>query len=232
LGNGKVLVAGGYSGTAILASAELYDPAAGTFTATGSMTVARRGLTATLLSNGKVLIAGGTSSGQIEASAELYDPAAGTFTATGSMTVGRYLHTSTLLGNGKVLIAGGGYPYTSAELYDPAAGTFTATGSMTERMDSHTATLLGNGKVLMVGGWYITSDNYGEPIETTLASAELFDPVAGTFTATGSMTMARWGHTATLLSNGKVLVAGGENDSGYLASAELYENNPDGGFQP
>ncbi len=182
-----MLVAGGYSGTAILASAELYDPAAGTFTATGSMTVARRGLTATLLSNGKVLIAGGTSSGQIEA---------------------------------------------SAELYDPAAGTFTATGSMTERMDSHTATLLGNGKVLMVGGWYITSDNYGEPIETTLASAELFDPVAGTFTATGSMTMARWGHTATLLSNGKVLVAGGENDSGYLASAELYENNPDGGFQP
>ena len=99
-------------------------------------------------------------------------------------------------------------------------------------MDWHTATLLGNGKVLMVGGWYTTSDNYGEPINTTLASAELFDPVTGTFTATGSLTMARWGHTATLLSNGKVLVAGGENRSGYLVSAELYENNPDGGFQP
>src|ERR1700683_3382482 len=74
LPNGKVLIAGGYTGSVQLASAELYDP--GTFAPTGDMTTPRAGNTAVLLPNGKVLIAGGLS-------AELYDPSTGTFTATG-----------------------------------------------------------------------------------------------------------------------------------------------------
>ncbi len=237
LPNGKVLIAGGYNTTTFpyyLTSAELYDPATGTFTATGSLATGRQSPTATLLPNGKVLIAGGMGSGfAYLTSAELYDPASGTFTATGSLATGRYFHTATLLADGTVLIAGGyndTYPYylTSAELYDPASGTFSATGSLAIARLSHTATLLPNGKVLIAGGHnglYLTS-------------AELYDPASGAFSATGSMVAAREFHTATLLPNGKGLIAGGVNStSGYLTSAELYDPaaptitsiNPSGG---
>ena len=107
LPNGKVLVAGGYNGGAVLSSAELYDPASGTWSATGSLTTARYGHTATLLPNGKVLVAGGYDGVNVLSSAELYDPASGTWSATGSLTTARYGHTATLLPNGKVLVAGG-----------------------------------------------------------------------------------------------------------------------------
>jgi hypothetical protein len=219
LPNGKVLVTDGEGGaTGYLASAELYDPATGTFTTTGSLAVARQSPTATLLGNGEVLIAGGWGADGPLASAELYDPATGTFTVTGSMSVERYGDTATLLGNGKVLVAGGvggAAPHASAELYDPATGTFTITGSMTVARTSHTATLLGNGKVLVVGG-YDGADS--------LASAELYDPVADTFAATGDMSATRSGHTATLLGDGTVLLAGGGGDGDVtLASAELYD---------
>ena len=183
----------------------LARPAA-SFTPTGSMTIARRGHTATLLESGKVLVAGGSN-----ASAELYDPASGTFTATGSMTVARAGHTATLLSNaaspnhGKVLIVGGDATGTSAELYDPASGTFTATGSATGVLTGHTATLLNNGRVLIVAGQSTTA-------------AELYDPASGTFTATGDLTFARNGQTATLLLDGRVLIAAGGTNG-----AELYD---------
>jgi hypothetical protein len=226
LNDGTVLVAGGFSAVGIhssgpLATAELYNPATGSFTPISSMNIKRGSHTATLLNNGKVLITGGSGGNAniAVASAELYDPTAGTFTPTGSMNTARHSHTATLLNNGSVLITGGydvgtspPNPLASTELYDPTTGTFTPTGSLNTARSLHTATLLNNGKVLVVGGLSISP----------LASIELYDPTAGTFTLTGSLNTARYYHTATLQNNGTVLVAGG-TDSLTLASAELYD---------
>ena len=223
LPDGRVLVVGGGGGSAdpiVLASAELYDPASGTWSVTGSLTNPRGAFTATLLPNGKVIVAGGYNGGSL-ASAALYDPASGTWAATGSLPIKRRSHTATLLPDGTVLVAGGTEAefapgvLTSSALYDPASGTWTTTGNLNTRRFAHTATLLPNGKVLVMGG------NDGTNIT---ASAELYDPVNQTWTATGSMGLARVGNTATLLPEGKVLVAGGDNFGSLLASAELYDS--------
>ena len=222
LSNGKVLVTGGEDGIAgdggiSFASAELYDPATGTWTTTGSMATAREQHTATLLSNGKVLVTGGGNGIAYLASTELYDPVTGTWTTTGSMTTVRIDHTATLLSNGKVLVTGGhsvSSDLASAELYNPVTGTWTKTGSMATARYSHTATLLPNGTVLVTGGRNSSS---------FFRSAELYHPATGTWTKTGSMATARAFHTATLLPNGKVLVTGGGHGSGVVAGAELYD---------
>jgi deoxycytidylate deaminase len=214
LSTGKVLIAGGYNGN-YLASAELYDPAARTFTSTSRMATARSGHVATLLPNGKVLLAGGVGVGwTFLADAELYDPATNTFTATGNMLAARESHTATLLANGKVLIAGGHRGrraaitiYSSAEIYDPATGRFSVTGDMTRIRHKHEAVLLADGRVLVIGG---ADERDGRPAYT---SAEIYNPARGTFTVTGQMNSPRYKlqGTAVLLTNGKVLVAGGAN---------------------
>ena len=152
LPNGKVLVAGGYNGT-YLSSAELYDPATGMWTTTGSMPTARRYHSATLMPNGKVVVVGGYN-GSYLSSAELYDPATGTWTTAGSMPTARGYHTATLMPNGKVMVVGGyngGY-LSSSVLYDPATETWSTANAMTSARQNHTATLLPNGKLLVSGG--------------------------------------------------------------------------------
>jgi hypothetical protein len=234
--SGKVLITGGDSNATDdpFDSAELYNPATGTFIVTGSMTVARVAHTATLLRNGEVLVAGGADSiSTATGSAELYDPASGSFSATGSMTVPRLAHSATLLPNGTVLIVGG-YNYngicppdcalSSAEIYDPSTGNFTATGSMFVQHQSHIAVLLDDGQVLIAGGGSTVDGCSG----CSTADAELYDPPTGQFIDTGPMNTSRRGFTATWLTDGKVLIAGGINDSplggtSFLNSAELYD---------
>lgn len=296
-----------------LGSAELYNPATGNWTLTGSMTVPRVKHDAVLLQNGLVLVAGGYSqrSGSL-ASAELHDPATGTWTATGSVAAGRADFLMILLPNGEVLAAGGGSSSTSTELYNPAAGTWTPTHNMPSPGFSDAAVLLQNGEVYspsinlynpatgtwtttsspLVGGsaliarlpngpvWtagsvqgeslYNPSTNQwitfapppctttqqdcesaaatldtgmvlvaggitevprpypAQPLKQTNGFAALFNPSTLTWTKTSSMKESRSLEIMTLLSNGQVLVAGGENfdkSSGRLvpiATAELY----------
>jgi len=235
LPNGKVLVAGGYGsgGVGWLIDCQLYDPQKGAFIETGRLSTRRDAHTATLLPNGKVLVAGGEEVNDrgfsvLLASAELYDPASGRFALTGSMVTGRELHSATIMSDGKVLIAGGedakGYAVARAETYDPAIGAFVPTGSMGVGRYGHTATALPGGDVLIAGGERIDEDGF----DIALSSAEIYNPATGRFHPTGSMRVARKHHTATLLRDGQVLLAGGEDNNGHaLESAELY--NPGSG---
>jgi hypothetical protein len=216
LNDGKVLIAGGQNWTGELASAELYDPVANTFSPAAALTSPRRNHTATRLPSGKVLIAGGALATNAPpyaaflASTELYDPVANTFSPAGAMNSPRVYHTATLLPSGKVLIAGGfaTSDYTaSAELYDPGTDSFSPIPPMGTARASPTATLLPSGKVLIAGGRTATA---------VFASAELYDPVANTFSPAGAMSSPRVGPPATLLPSGKVLITGG-------GSAELYD---------
>lgn len=220
LPNGKVLITGGISSSVfpspVINTVELYDPTTNQFTAlTATMKSPRGNHSATLLPNGTVLIAGGQitdGNGNGSTSAELYDPTTQTFTSIPNrMTVPRGSHVAVLLPNGKVLLAGGfnmGFndqpvAHNTAELYDPTTQTFTAIAAKltSSRGDSPAGSLLPNGKVLIDGG---------KDRNTILNNAELYDPATQTFTAiTATMTSVRVGHTATLLSTGKVLLTGG-----------------------
>jgi uncharacterized protein (TIGR03437 family) len=167
---------------------------------------------AVVLPTGKVFFASSPSL--------LYDPSTGVFTI-GPPTLfphGNFL-TATLLDNGLVLILGGDGSPSSAELYDPVVGGFTALPPMLQGHYIFTATKLSNGQVLIAGGSVDGTDNS----QTIAAGAELFDPESNTFTATGPMIVKRRWHTAPLLPDGKVLIAGGLVGTDSLFSAEIYD---------
>ena len=219
LGNGKVLIAGGYAcdasgNCASLRSAEIYDPAVGTFSSAGNMTTDRYGHTMTPINSGQILITGGETCSSATScsaltSAEIYDPVAGTFTPTGSLNAARYNASAIALNSGQVLVAGGfdgtSYPPVG-ELYDPIANTFSTTSANlnTPRANA-TMTLLDGGSVLIAGG--TTCSTPGCPTSV----AELYSNGSFFYFSypTSNMTVARWNQSATLLTNGQILLAGG-----------------------
>ena len=219
LPNGQVLVAGGeddYSNP--LSSAELYNPATGTWTTTSnSLNAARAFHTATLLPNGQVLVAGGVNiiTDVVLSSAELYNPATGTWTTTSnSLNTGRYYHTASLLPNGLVLVAGGftrSVELSSAELFNPATGTWTTNGSLNAARFGQTATLLPSGQLLIAGG--VGAGALLLPARNWLAPATNSPPAHGPRPI--RLNNVRFLHTATLLPNGQVLVAGGNSYNPY-----------------
>ena len=237
LGSGKVLVAGGMARNGVwLDSAELYDPATGTFTATAKMHNPRAGATATVLPDGRVLVAGGNGGqGKSLASAEIYDPGTGSFSITGSMASPRGHAVAVLLRTGRVLIAGGSATgdddqLTTAEIYDPATGRFTPTGSMHRPRSCFTAVMLNDGRVLVAGG--LSGGQY--PNHRAEPTAEIYDPETQRFTETGNMQFPRWKHGAALLPDGQVLVAGGSYEMGRqitYSSTEIF-NPSTGRFSP
>ena len=214
--SGQVLLAGGTGGV----SAEIFSPSTGKFSRTGSLLDNYAYHTATRLSDGRVLIAGGRIGDMYTSGAEIYDPDSGRFSRARYMKAARESAAATQLMDGRVLVAGGDQGYTgrnasvlaSAEVYDPFSGNFNFTGSMTTARSHFTATLLKSGRVLAVGGVNLAG------LTAPLATAELFDPSSGTWSETGSMAVGRSDFTATLLDDGRVLVAGGGD-----RSAELYD---------
>ena len=206
LGSGQVLIAGGRDDDDVKgASAELFDPATGRFTAiTTPMTAARAQHSATLLGDGDVLLVGGLGAASEARTAELFNPVTRSFELTRSRkeASARTQHTATLLASGEVLLVGGDpapAAATSVDIYDRARGGFTrldaTTGAARRR---HTATTLGDGRVLLVGG------------DGSVKSTEIFDPDRAELVAAAPLATPHAGHTATLLRDGLVLIAGGD----------------------
>jgi hypothetical protein len=207
LGDGRVLIAGGYyslavPGFTVASSAEIYDPASGTFTETGAMLTPRMGHTATLLDDGRVLVAGGVLNGRTIASAEICDPVTGTFISTGDMTIRRAGHIATLLPDGKVFIAPGddGPDYRTADIYDPVTGIFHALNWHSSGLTAGSASLLPNGKLLFTlqppeGDW-------------NSKVATLYDVSTALFEDTPPMEVPSYWPSSTVLSDGSVLLTG------------------------
>ena len=217
----KVLVAGGFGPNFVpLNSAEIYDQKTNTWTPTGSMNVARGEFFTVVLNDGRVLAVGGVATdGTPIASAEIYDPRTGIWTLTGSMSTGRNDAAVVVLKDGRVLAAGGGMGaetnprWASAEIFDPRTGQWTPTGPMTAPRSEaeYASVLLPDGRVLVPGG-------YTAP-HTPVSSSDLYDPRTGTWTASGSMSVVRAGHSSIVLrGNRGVLVMGGEGGEVYNGS--------------
>ncbi len=231
LADGSVLVVGGSRDGLPLDTAERYFPDTGTWVSAGVMSAPRTQATATVLLDGRVLVLGGGAQGSpgfaSTNTAEIFDPATGNWTPTASMASSRALHTATLLADGEVLVAGGASTYhgskgtvrATAEIYDPKTASWRAAAPLSVARYHHTAVLLSDGRVLIAGGWSFTTNS-----DPSLATAEIYDPAADTWTATGSMAVGRARARMTALLDGRVLVVGGV-DPAYrvMATAEIYD---------
>jgi N-acetylneuraminic acid mutarotase len=233
LRDGRVMVVGGTTGTSssnAVTTATVFDPATGFWNSVTGMLQPRAYAMAVVLADGSVLVAGGSRNGQPLDTAERYIPATDTWVAAGRLNLPRTQGTLTLLQDGRVLAVGGGVEggpdwnsTASAELFDPKRGVWTLTAHLSVARARHTATLLADGEVLVAGG---ATTFHGETGSVT-ASAELYDPKAGTWRAAAPMSKPRYVHGAALLPDGRVLVAGGwyatSNSDPSHETAEIYD---------
>jgi hypothetical protein len=196
LRNGKVLVAGGYSGplgTVVLASTELYDPSTNGWSDAAPMLIPHASHTAALLPDGKVIVASGRSSGGDTVEAETYDPATNVWSKAGNLAVARTSATAQVLTSGKVLVIGGdGTANPGAELYDPATHSWSQLpNTSTHHVD--VASRLSNGKVLVLGD----ESNWSYQFSAT------YDPMSNTWSSISRPPISL--ASAVQLANGKVL---------------------------
>ncbi|WP_165371466.1 kelch repeat-containing protein [Pseudolysobacter antarcticus] len=221
LPDARVLVVGGVNSSGYLTKAEIYDGTSGTFAATGSVSTLCNAPIATPLPDGRILLIGCDNLSTAAGPGQIYDPATGSFATTAAPYYSRYGGSATLLGNGQILIAGGLNGQGTAEQYDAVAGVFNFVGAPHQDRYGGTTTLLPNGTVLFAGGIDFYIDN------TPLQNAEIYDPGTRQFQRVPSgMQSGRWAATATLLANGKVLIAGGATDFNPgtpIAKADIYD---------
>ncbi len=221
LKDGRVLVAGGSGDQGPIASAEIFDPHQNTWSQAAPMSIARVGAGMTLLSDGRVLVFGGSDGTSVLRSTEIYDPSADTWSPTGQLNRARYFASSQRLENGSVLVAGGfdsgGAAINSAELFEPTSSTWTLTGSLAGVRGAASSALLPDGRVVIAGG--ARTESSAPP---ALSDAEVYDPVAASWSTAGVMGAARARAVETQLGDGRVLIAGDQNLGSFLNSAELY----------
>jgi hypothetical protein len=234
LSDGRVLVLGGAGSDSSLASAEVYDPKLGAFAPAGRMRFSREAHTATPLLDGRVLIVGGYDSTLEESlsAIEIFDPKTSRFSMAGGLAISRWDHAATLLADGRVLISGGstmGDIAEQSELYDPETDSVAYGGRLTDPRRGHATTLLPDGRVLIAGG---IREPHGDGDRTRpLSSAEVYIPDTGRFVAANPMKAPRYGHTATMLPEGLVLITGGFGSTGAVATTELFDP-ASGSFAP
>jgi hypothetical protein len=206
LRDGRVLVAGGTDGNRTLSTAEIFDPRTGRFMATGRMRVARAAHAATLLPSGRVMIVGGsTEGGRVLASIEVYEPRTGRFAPAGRLRVARHKHAAVTLCDGSVLVVGGSNArdfrgrHATAEVFDARRGRSRRLARMAEaRFKLPDAVVrLRSGRILVAGGG---------------TRVEVFDGRTGRFRPGGLVGVPLSFATATVLTDGSVLVAGGYDD--------------------
>jgi hypothetical protein len=218
LQDGRILVAGGSTvdRSDELASAELYDPESGTWSETGRMGVARAGAAAVLLPDCTVLVVGGMRNP--DAQAEVYDPATGTWSPLPNPDQARIgaIPSMTLLTDGRALVSRG---LQTASLYDSTTKTWDSTAPMVQLGSGFgTATLLADGRVLFAGGGMLPTSPFAR-------RAQVYDPAEDTWTETTPMNHSHVYHTAALLPDGSVLVAGA-GDGGFDGSAVAERYDP------
>ena len=176
------------------------------------------------VTGGRVLIIGGGSwedPVSFTHKVELYNPSSGASLLTGGLDTARGSFSSTLLRDGRVLVIGGYNAsdkwVTSAEIYDPVSGAWSLNQPLFNHGIGHTATLLVDGRVLVVGGCA------GDGMPGRTNRTELFNPVTNSWSDAGVLSQSRCGHVAALLTNGRVLVAGGENGESTLSTAAVFD---------
>ena len=183
------------------------------------MATARYGHVAVRLLDGRVLVAGGYDGSYLN-SAEIFDPRTNSWRPAGQMAAARYRATATLLSDGRVLVAGGSNATTnhsSVDVFDPATNLWTTGPSMRVARSYHTATVLNDGRILITGG-YTNGTTFG----AYTASSETYNPSTQTWTQLGNMRVAKVGHTAALLPDGRVIIAGGANYAQYEFTSDIF----------
>lgn len=224
LGDGRLLLAGGWTGSAALDTSALYDPRADTWRMTENLKSPRAAARMALLADGRVLLVGGSSGGP-GSQAELFDPLTAQWSAVPAPLHSHDTFALTRLGDGSALLTGGAF---AAEVFDPGAAAWSSVGRMRESREQHAVVASPDGGAVAVGGrgtHWVSGSGRGA-VATSLGglrpSAERLDPTTGAWSSRTVEKRARWFHTATPLADGRILIAGGVGAIGPMASAAIY----------